>query len=314
MTTTGLGKRLIVACPHGFCAGVVRAVAMARSILKKHGRPVYCLNEIVHNQMVVGQLESEGMIFVTDPADIPAGAAVLFSAHGVSPAVRTTIGSRAARVIDATCPFVTKVHAEVRRFADAGFGILMIGKPYHEEVKGVVGECPDLVQVVPDERAAIDVAVADPDKVAVVMQTTLSLQDAERVLAALRERFPALRRPDKSDICYATQNRQQAVRELAGRVEYIVVLGAHNSSNSNRLVEVALEAECPATLVNSHDELDAIDLSPVARLGLTAGASTPESFVESAVAHLRTKGFTVVEMLESTDEHMAFSMPQDLRD
>ncbi len=306
-------RQVIVACPHGFCAGVVRAVAVAEAMLKRSGRPVYCLNEIVHNQMVVSDLAAKGMVFVTDPEQIPPDSVVLFSAHGISPATRQVVTSHAREVIDATCPFVMKVHAEVRRFAECGLTILMIGKPYHEEVIGVVGESPDQVIVIADEQAAESVQVPDPEKVAVVMQTTLSVDDAQHMLKALARRFPALQTPAKSDICYATQNRQQAVRQLAQRVDYVVVLGSHNSSNSNRLAEVAQAGGLPAALVNSLAELDALDLSAVSVLGLTAGASTPQSFVEAVIHRLGESGFRDVEMLVSAEEHQAFPLPNELR-
>jgi len=292
----------------------VRAVASAQAVLDRYGQPVYCFNEIVHNRMVVDDLAAKGMVFVTTPEEIPPDSVVLFSAHGVSPETRQAVRARAREVIDATCPFVTKVHAEVRRFVSGGLTVLMIGKPHHEEVIGVVGESPDNVVVVADASEAEAVGVPDESSVAVVMQTTLSVDDAQRVLDVLRRRFPALVTPSKSDICYATQNRQQAVRELAQRVDYVVVLGSHNSSNSNRLAEVARDEGRPATLVNSIEELDRLDLSDIRTLGLTAGASTPQPFVDLVTAHLRDQGFENVEILTTAEEHQEFALPRELDD
>ena len=310
--TSPTGKKVIVACPHGFCAGVVRAVASAEAVLARHGRPVYCFNEIVHNRMVVDELAAKGMVFVTTPEEIPPDSVVLFSAHGVSPETRQAVRARARGVVDATCPFVTKVHAEVRRYVSGGLTVLMIGKPHHEEVIGVVGESPENVIVVADVPAAEAVRMPEESNVAVVMQTTLSVDDAQRVLDVLRRRFPALVTPVRSDICYATQNRQQAVRELARRVDYVVVLGSHNSSNSNRLAEVARDEGRPAMLVNSIEELDQLDLSDVRTLGLKAGASTPQLFVDTITAYLRDQGFDDVDILTTAEEHQEFALPREL--
>ena len=305
-------RGIIVANPHGFCAGVERAIGMAEAALAAYPRPIYCLREIVHNQQVIGDLAARGVVFVPDVRDIPAGSTVLFSAHGVAPAVRAEAGRRELRVVDATCPFVVKIHLEVRRYAAEGYAILLIGDRTHDEIVGVAGEAPGRVTVIQTEAEARAVAVGDPSRLAVMTQTTLSTDDIERVLQALRERFPLLKTPPRSDVCYATRNRQEAARALARRAELVVVLGAANSSNSNRLVEVARSAGCRAALVSASDALASLALDGVNTLGLTAGASTPESCMREALAVLKQRGFAEVEELVAAREAIHFALPGEL--
>lgn len=285
-------KRVRVVSPRGFCAGVCRAVNTVEAALRQFDPPIYCFHEIVHNRQVVDDLAGKGVVFVDDLDTVPDGSVLLFSAHGVSPAVRDTVKSRGLRIVDATCPFVAKVHAEVRRYVGMGYTVLLIGKRGHDEVVGTAGEAPSRLIVVENAAEARKVSVPHPGRVAVVMQTTLSCAEAEKVLAVLRERCPNLARPAHSDICYATTNRQEAVRRLAGQSDLVLVLGARNSANSNRLVEVAGAVGTEAHLVPELTDLNAINLRGVDTVGLTAGASTPEEFVEAVLQQLATQGFT----------------------
>jgi len=307
-------RKIVLVSPHGFCAGVKRAVEMADALLRLYPKPVYCLKEIVHNRQVIDGLASRGIVFVTDVAQVPVGATVLFSAHGVPPTVRAVAASRHLRVIDGTCPFVGKVHREVRRFADRGYSVLLIGHRHHDEIIGVAGEAPDRVTVVETEAQAREVQVPDPAKVAVMTQTTLSAEETEHTLAILRRRFPALQTPSESDICYATRNRQQAVRLFARRADAFIVLGSRNSSNSNRLVEVARAEGCRAHLVSSTADLAGVALDGVDTLGLTAGASTPEHFVHEIIAALKARGFTHFEETAAVKENVHFALPCELRE
>lgn len=284
-------KRLFLANPRGFCAGVNRAVALAEKALRDNTAPVYCLNEIVHNQNVVYRLKALGMRFVRSVEDTPQGAVLLLSAHGVSPAVRVAAKARGLSMIDATCPFVTKVHQEVRRYAGKGFTIYLIGKRGHDEVVGVSGEAPELVHVIENTREAASVNPADPDKVAVVSQTTLSLEEAEMVLTVLRARFPGLQTPVVSDICHATTDRQNAVKALARHASLIIVLGSGNSSNTLRLVETAKAAGADAILAESEEAVDQLNLDARTTVGLTAGASTPDFLIEQTIDVLQYHGF-----------------------
>jgi 4-hydroxy-3-methylbut-2-enyl diphosphate reductase len=304
-------RTIILASPHGFCAGVERAVAMAESLLERHPHPVYCLRQIVHNRQVIDALTAQGMVFVQDINEVPRGATVLFSAHGISPGTRDAARQRELHTIDATCPFVTKVHNEVRRYGGQGYSVLLVGDRHHDEIVGVASEAPDQVTIIENAAEAEAVTVPDPDKVAVMTQTTLSLDELSNILTILRLRFPALKMPSEMDICYATRNRQQAVRQLAARVDAFVILGAENSSNSNRLVAVAQSEGCPAYLASSIEKLAGTALDNVNRLGLTAGASTPESFVREAVAHLLTRGFGRVEEFTAVKEDMHFTLPRE---
>jgi 4-hydroxy-3-methylbut-2-enyl diphosphate reductase len=306
-------RKIIVASPHGFCAGVERAVEMAAALLDRYPKPVYCLRQIVHNRQVIDALARKGMVFVQEIEDVPTGATLLFSAHGISPAIREAALRRNLNAIDATCPFVTKVHNEVRRYADLGYSILLLGDRGHDEIIGVASEAPDHVTVIEDEQEARTVTVPNATKVAVMTQTTLNVDDVAHLLVILRGRFPVLKTPAQMDICYATRNRQQAVRQLARRVQSFVILGAENSSNSNRLAEVARSAGCEACLVSSIARLADLELDAVNTLGLTAGASTPEHFVHEAIAYLKTRGFGQVEEFSETKEDIHFALPKELR-
>ena len=288
-------KRIIVAVPHGFCSGVARALETMDAVLQRVRPPVYCLNEIVHNRQIVDDLRKRGVVFVSRIADVPDAATLLFSAHGVSPDVRKTARKKSLRVIDATCPFVLKVHKEVLRFAEKDARIILIGHRRHEEVVGVAGEAPDRVIVIENEDEARRVEIPDPRRVGVVTQTTLSTDTADRIVAVLRTRFPMLQTPDRRDICYATQNRQRAVQALAAVSDRILVLGSANSSNSRRLVEVADTAGCPALLISRIEDLETLALSAVGTLGIISGASSPECFLKDVLAALAAAGFDAVE-------------------
>lgn len=304
---------LILISPHGFCAGVERAVQIAEAMLRKFPKPVYCLKQIVHNRQIIEDLQSKGMVFVQDIREIPRGATVLFSAHGVPPAIREAACELGLKTVDATCPFVTKVHQEVKRFAAQGYSILLIGHNQHDEIIGVASEAPGHVTVIATMADARSVQVPDPGKVAVLTQTTLSMDEVAHVMEVLRERFPHLKTPPESDICYATKNRQQAVRLFARQADAVIVLGAENSSNSNRLVEVARAEGCSAYLASTLEKLDAIPLNGVNRLGITAGASTPEYFVSAAIKHLENKGFSRLKELTLIKEDTHFQLPGDLQ-
>ena len=304
--------KVILASPHGFCAGVERAVRIAEFMLKKATGPVYCLREIVHNMQVVQDLSARGIVFVKDINDVPEGSVVLFSAHGVAPEIRETAGNRKLKIIDATCPFVSRVHAEVCRYASEGFTILLIGHRNHDEIIGVAGEAPGSVMVIEDVEEAEKIDVKDPTKVAVITQTTLSVDETKHIIDLLRRRFPLLETPAGSDICYATQNRQMAVRSVAKKVDAFIVLGTKNSSNSNRLVEVSGAAGCKAFLVSEIQQLQTIPFDEVRIIGLTAGASTPEYFVREAVTCLAKLGFVNVEECNVVDENVRFALPAGL--
>lgn len=306
-------RKLILVSPHGFCAGVERAVQIAETILKQAPSPVYCLKEIVHNQQVIDALRNKGMIFVETLNDIPPASHVLFSAHGVPPETWALAKARHLIVTDATCPFVTKVHNEALRYAAQNFTILLIGHRKHDEVIGVAGEAPSHIIVVETESEAGTVTVPHPDQVVVLTQTTLSPDEVSRVMAILRQRFPTLRQPSSDDICYATRNRQQAVREAAPLVDAFIILGSENSSNSNRLVEVARAAGCPvAFLAGTLEKLAAIPLDAINTLGITAGASTPEYVVNAAIEQLSARGFTTVEEHTFIREDIHFTLPRSL--
>lgn len=305
-------KRLVVVEPHGFCSGVARAVQTAEALLARFpGETVYGLNQIVHNQQVVARLTGLGMRFVKSVDEVPEGARLLFSAHGVAPAVVARAAARHLRAIDATCPFVSKVHAEVRRFAAQGACVVCIGHRRHEEVIGVAGEAPEQVRIVESAAEAEALAVPPDVPVAVVTQTTLGGEQVDAVMAVLRRRFPALRLPAATDVCYATRNRQQAVKALAGRCERVLVLGSANSSNSQRLVETARAAGAEAELVSALEQLYGLGLEAACGVGLTSGASTPESFLDAVVARLRERyGFPAPEMLAAVEEDsLVFRLP-----
>jgi 4-hydroxy-3-methylbut-2-enyl diphosphate reductase len=306
-------KRILLAWPRGYCAGVERAVDTVERALGIYGRPVFVRKQIVHNSHVVHDLERKGAVFVDDERDIPRGAVTVLSAHGVAPGVYRNADARELRVIDATCPLVTKVHLEARRFARDGYTILLIGHEGHEEVTGTSGEAPDSIVLVGSVHEARTVQVPDPEKVAYLSQTTLSVDETSEILDVLRQRFPGLQGPHRDDICYATQNRQEAVKDLAARSGVVLVIGSQNSSNSNRLVEVARSLGVEAHLIEDETDIAPGWLTGVETVGVTSGASAPEWLVERVIAHLRDLGATEVEELRTMEEQMVFSLPVRVR-
>ena len=312
--TTVMTKRVLLAKPRGYCAGVDRAVAAVEKALETHGAPVYVRKQIVHNQHVVQTLEKRGVVFVDEADDVPPGATVVFSAHGVSPAVHEQAAARGLRTIDATCPLVTKVHQEVKRFARDGYDILLIGHEGHEEVEGTIGEAPQRVQLVDGPDAADSVTVQDPSRVMWLSQTTLSVDETLQTVARLRERFPELADPPSDDICYATQNRQVAVKAMAADCDLVLVVGSQNSSNSVRLVEVALAAGArSAHLVDWAREIDPAWLAGVRVVGVTSGASVPEVLVQDVLNFLAQQGYTDVQEVVTAEEKLVFSLPRELK-
>ncbi len=306
--------RVLLARPRGYCAGVDRAVQTVEQALEHYGQPVYVRKQIVHNLHVVEALERRGAIFVEETEEVPEGSVVVFSAHGVAPKVHADAASRGLKTIDATCPLVTKVHNEARRFADEGYDILLIGHDGHEEVVGTTGEAPEHIKLVDGPEAVADTDVRDPARVVWLSQTTLSVDETMQTVDALRARFPQLQSPPSDDICYATQNRQGAVKVIAPRVDLFLVVGSANSSNSVRMVEVALAGGAPAAyLVENAAALDLDWLTGVRTLGLSSGASVPEVLVTEVLATLAARGFTDVEEISHTEEALRFALPQQLR-
>ena len=303
---------VVVAQPRGFCAGVERAIGMVERALELHGRPIYVRHEIVHNQYVVEDLRAKGAIFVDDLAHVPAGATLIFSAHGVPQSVRQEAQRRGFQVFDATCPLVTKVHVEVQKMRQDGLDIVMIGHKGHPEAEGTMGQSPQGMHLVEtlDDVAALQ--VRDPAALAYVTQTTLSVDDAARMVAALKARFPAIRGPKKDDICYATQNRQDAVKFMAPQCDLVIVIGSPNSSNSNRLREVAEIMGAEAHMVDQASQIDPDWLSGKKRIGVTAGASAPELLVQAVIEKLRTLGAHKVRQLDGIEEQVKFPMPKGL--
>lgn len=308
MVLTGL----VLAEPRGFCAGVERAIEIVEQALEVFDKPVYVRKEIVHNRHVVGALQEKGAVFVEDISDIPAGATAIFSAHGVAPSVWAEAEAKQLHILDATCPLVTKVHLEVQRYAKANYSIVLIGHADHDEVIGTRGEAPERIQVVDSVDGVRNLSVPDPRKVVCLTQTTLSMDDTADVMEALRARFPAMTLPAKDDICYATQNRQRAVKAMAARVDLILVIGATNSSNSNRLREVGEMAGIKAVLIQQVSDLDPEMFEGVSRIGLTSGASTPEFLVQEVVAYCQGLGVVEVEHLTVTEENVKFLLPAEL--
>jgi len=307
-------KRVLLAAPRGYCAGVDRAVIAVEKALDHYGAPVYVRKEIVHNKYVVETLRERGAIFVTETDEVPEGARVVFSAHGISPAVRVAAEARSLRTIDATCPLVTKVHKEAVRFAKDDCEILLIGHARHEEVEGTAGEAPGHIQVVNSPEEADRVVVKDPDKVVWLSQTTLSVDETMETVRRLRERFPKLQDPPSDDICYATQNRQVAVKKLAPDCDLVIVVGSANSSNSVRLVEVALGAGARAAFrIDRANELRPEWFEGVTTVGVTSGASVPEILVNDLLADLAMRGYEDVEEVRTANEDLMFSLPQELR-
>ncbi|WFB09461.1 4-hydroxy-3-methylbut-2-enyl diphosphate reductase [Streptomyces sp. LX-29] len=313
-TDTTDRKRVILAEPRGFCAGVERAIGMVERALEIHGAPVYVRKQIIHNQYVVNQLERRGAVFVDSEDEVPRGAVCVFSAHGVSPAVRSNSASRELRVVDATCPLVSKVHQEAKRAAGAGHTILLIGHTDHEEVEGTVGEAPEHTIVVETVEDARTVRLpAGTDGVSYLTQTTLSLDETRAIADELTRRFPEIQGPGSDDICYASQNRQNAVKELAAEADLVLVVGSDNSSNSVRMVEVAIRHGAASYLVNDVSKLDERWLRGVRTVGVTAGASAPEILVEQLVARLGELGYGHVDTITTTTEDVVFAMPGSLQ-
>ncbi len=304
--------RILLAAPRGFCAGVDRAIEIVELALSIYGRPVFVRHEIVHNRHVVERLRGMGAVFVDDLAEVPGGAVVVFSAHGVSPAVREEAARRGLRPIDATCPLVTKVHLEARRHAAEGREILLIGHGGHVEVEGTMGEAPGRIRLVESVADAERVEVRDPARVAYLTQTTLSVDDTRAIVEVLRRRFPRIAGPPQEDICYATQNRQNAVKGLAPRIDLLLVVGAPNSSNSRRLVEVSRAAGVRAELVEEAADIDPTWLAGVGTLGITAGASAPEDLVGSIVERLRTLGGEEPVEVPTVVENVRFALPAEV--
>jgi 4-hydroxy-3-methylbut-2-enyl diphosphate reductase len=307
-------RRVLLASPRGYCAGVDRAVQTVERALERYGAPIYVRKQIVHNSHVVRRLEGLGAVFVEETDEVPEGAVVVFSAHGVAPVVHDEAAARALRTIDATCPLVTKVHAEARRFDREDFDILLIGHEGHEEVVGTTGEAPDRVHLVDGPDAVDAIEVRDPAKVAWLSQTTLSVDETLETVAALRRKFPLLIDPPSDDICYATQNRQVAVKDIAASADLVLVVGSGNSSNSVRLVEVALDAGAAASyLVDDVSHIDPSWLDDVKTVGVTSGASVPESLVQDVLAWLAQRGFGDVEEVTAAEERLTFALPHELR-
>ena len=306
------GKTLLLLKPRGFCAGVVRAIDIVRIALEAFGPPIYVRKEIVHNRFVVEELQGKGAIFVDSVDEVPNGERVIYSAHGVSPEVRDASETRGLRVIDATCPLVTKVHVEAVKFAKEGYSLILIGHHDHDEVIGTLGEAPLVTQVVGSPDQVDSLTVPDPDRVAYLTQTTLSLDETKDIIAALRKRFPNIQGPHAQDICYATENRQVAVKHVASDADLLLVVGSDNSSNSNRLVEVARNLRTPSHLIDSFRNIRPEWLEGVKTIALTAGASAPECLVEEVVEFLTSKGFDNVKEVEVMPENVRFGLPPEI--
>jgi 4-hydroxy-3-methylbut-2-enyl diphosphate reductase len=306
--------RVVLAQPRGFCAGVERAIEIVERALKKYGPPIYVRHEIVHNRHVVEDLRTRGAVFVDELDEIPPGARTVFSAHGVAKQVEQTAAARGLPVLDATCPLVAKVHNEGRRYAAGGREIVLVGHAGHAEVEGTIGQIPAKVHLVQTAADVAQLKVADPEKLAYVTQTTLSVDDTRGIIAALKERFPSIVGPDVRDICYATQNRQQAVRDLAGQVDLILVVGSRNSSNSNRLREIGQELGRPAYLIDDAEALQPEWFAGIESVGVTAGASAPETLVQGVLDGLRRFGEVEVSTLAGVAEDVRFRFPAELTD
>jgi len=310
--TQSSGKTLLLLKPRGFCAGVVRAIDIVRIALDTFGAPIYVRKEIVHNRYVVDELSAKGAIFVDSVQEVPAGERVIYSAHGVAPEVRDSSKLRELRVIDATCPLVTKVHVEAVKFAREGYSLILIGHRDHDEVIGTLGEAPDVTQVVDSPDEVDSLHVPDPDRVAYLTQTTLSLDETRHVIEALRRRFPNIQGPHAQDICYATENRQTAVKDVAGECDLLLVVGSDNSSNSNRLVEVARNLGTNAHLIENYRSIQPEWLQDVNTVGLAAGAAAREILVQEAVDFLEAQGFTNMREVEVMPENVRFGLPPEI--
>ena len=303
---------VLLANPRGFCAGVERAIGIVERALALHGPPIYVRHEIVHNKFVVEHLRRKGAVFVEELAEVPRGSTVIFSAHGVSKEVQRDAEALGLKVFDATCPLVTKVHVEVAKMLREGREVIMIGHRGHPEAEGTMGQAEGGMHLVESVAEVADLTVADPSRLAYVTQTTLSVDDAAAIVAALKRRFPTIVGPKKDDICYATQNRQDAVKFMAPRCDVVIVVGSPNSSNSNRLREVAEQRDVPAYMIDNADELNPAWIAGRARVGVTAGASAPEVLVEEVIARLRSLGAASVRQLEGVEENVVFPMPKRL--
>ncbi|WP_263417559.1 4-hydroxy-3-methylbut-2-enyl diphosphate reductase [Terriglobus albidus] len=305
-------KRVLLLKPRGFCAGVVRAVDIVKIALDTFGAPIYVRKEIVHNRYVVSDLAKKGAIFVNELDEVPSGARVIFSAHGVSPAVRAVAKERGLKVIDATCPLVTKVHVEAIKFAKQGYSLVLVGHREHEEVEGTQGEAPEVTQVVSTVEEVNNLVVPDPDKVAYLTQTTLSLDEARDMIEALKKKFPNIVGPHAQDICYATENRQTAVKNVAHGADLVLVVGSKNSSNSNRLVEVSQNLGTNSYLIDKAEDIQPQWLNGVDNVAVTAGASAPEVLVQEVIEYLQTKGFGSVDEVEVMPENVRFGLPPEI--
>ena len=305
---------ILLANPRGFCAGVDRAIAIVEQALKKFGAPIFVRHEVVHNKFVVNDLKAKGAVFIEDMSEVPRGATLIYSAHGVPLSVRREAEARGLTVFDATCPLVTKVHVEVKKMREAGLEIVMIGHKGHPEVEGTMGQSDTGMYLVDGLQDVAKLQVADPEKLAYVTQTTLSVDDAARMVEALKARFPHIRGPKKDDICYATQNRQDAVKKLAAECDLVIVVGSPNSSNSNRLREVAKNRGIDSHMVDNAEQIDPAWLAGKHRVGITAGASAPEVLVEGVVARLQSLGVGEVSTLPGLEETVNFPLPRALQD
>ena len=317
MTVTIEPKTLLLLKPRGFCAGVVRAIDIVRIALETFGAPIYVRKEIVHNRYVVDELAAKGAIFVDSVEEVPHGARVIYSAHGVSPEVREASKARGLRVIDATCPLVTKVHVEAINFAKKGYSLILVGHRDHDEIIGTLGEAPNVTQVVGSPKEVEMLTVPDPNRVAYLTQTTLSLDEARDIIEALKKKFPKIQGPHAQDICYATENRQVAVKNVVTKEAYdhpqlLLVVGSENSSNSNRLVEVAVNLNTPSYLIENCGSIEPEWLQDVKTVALTAGASAPEILVQEVVEFLAREGFTNVQEVEVMPENVRFGLPAEI--
>jgi len=306
-------ERILLASPRGYCAGVDRAVQTVERALELYGAPVYVRKEIVHNKHVVAQLRGRGAIFVEEETEAPEGSTVVFSAHGVSPAVHANAATRGLQTIDATCPLVTKVHREAVKFASEGYTVVLIGHAGHEEVEGTMGEAPEHIVLIETEADVDALEVPDPDRIAYISQTTLSVDETQAIIGRLREKYPKITGPRTDDICYATTNRQAAVKQLAGECDLVLVIGSSNSSNSNRLVEVAREYGADSHLIDNEAQVQDAWLEGVETLGITSGASAPEELVQRLVDSFRARGEVEVSELEVISEDVRFMLPKSIR-
>jgi 4-hydroxy-3-methylbut-2-enyl diphosphate reductase len=306
-------EKLLLAAPRGYCAGVDRAVQTVERALDLYGAPVYVRKEIVHNKHVVEQLRERGAVFVDQETEVPEGETVVFSAHGVAPSVHRNAESRSLRTIDATCPLVTKVHVEARKFAEQGYTIVLVGHAGHEEVEGTMGEAPDSIVLIETEADVDALEVEDPDRVAYISQTTLSVDETNAIIARLRERFPNITGPRTDDICYATTNRQAAVRQMARECDLVLVIGSRNSSNSNRLVEVARDHGADSYLIDNEAQVREEWLEGKRVVGITSGASAPEELVQRLVDFFRARGTEDVSEFEVVQEDVRFMLPREIR-